>query len=84
MAGEPNYAHMRTHGEDDEVIGWSGRKPKACMTCAMAHGEPPWADNPLKSYCIAFPREMGMRKPPDVYYDGADCLRYVEDRNGSI
>ena len=59
-----------------------GRKPRACMTCALANGEPPWADSPLKSYCIAYPRELGEQKPPDVYYEGADCSEYVEDRNG--
>lgn len=65
----------------DGPIGCSGRRPRACMTCAMANGQPPWADSPLKSYCIAFPREGGSTKPPEVYYEGADCARYVEDRN---
>ena len=66
----------------DAPIGFSGRRPRACMTCARANGEPPWADSPLKSYCTAFPREAGRRKPPDVYYEGADCALYVEDLNG--
>lgn len=82
MADEPNYAEIRIRGDDEEIIGCSGRKPTACMTCAMANGEPPWEDSPLKSYCIAFPRSEGARKPPDVYYEGADCEMYVEDRNG--
>ncbi len=65
----------------DEILGCSGRKPTACMTCAHANGEPPWADTPLKSYCTAFPREGGRRKPPEVYYEGADCAEYVRDPN---
>lgn len=74
-------ALLRERIDTDEVIGCSGRRPRACMTCAHANGEPPWADGPLKSYCVAFPREDGLRKPPEVYYEGADCAMYVEDPN---
>ena len=53
-----------------------GINPEKCMSCVNANGEPPWADKPTKSYCLAYPREEGARKPPAVYYDGADCEFY--------
>lgn len=59
-----------------EIIGWKTCNARACETCLNAHGEPPWADSPRKSYCVAYPREEDMRKPPSVYYDGADCEFY--------
>lgn len=57
----------------DEMLGCKQPNPKACMTCLNANGEPPWADRPTKSYCLAYPREEGERKPPSVYYDGGPC-----------
>lgn len=54
-------------------LGYKTANPVACMTCLNSMGEPPWADSPNKSYCVAFPREEGRRKPPEVYYDGSDC-----------
>ena len=57
----------------DEDFGCIGIDPRHCMDCVNANGEPPWADSPLKSYCLAFPREEGARKPPSVYYDGGPC-----------
>lgn len=50
-----------------------GINPAQCMDCLNANGEPPWADRPTKSYCLAYPREEGERKPPSVYYDGGPC-----------
>lgn len=46
---------------------------EACQTCALAHGEPPFEDGPLKGYCIAYSRASGRRKPGPVMYDGAPC-----------
>ena len=60
----------------DQTFVGMGRNPEKCMTCMNANGEPPWEDSPIKSYCIAYPRELGMRKPPSVYYEGADCEFY--------
>lgn len=57
-------------------FGCTGKNPAMCMTCLNANGEPPWADSPMKSYCLAFPREDGARKPPSVYYDGGPCEFY--------
>lgn len=50
-----------------------GINPAQCMDCLNANGEPPWADKPTKSYCLAFPRAEGERKPPSVYYEGGPC-----------
>ena len=57
----------------DGPFGVSGIDPRQCMSCLNADGLPPWADSPLKSYCVAYPREEGRRKPAAVYYEGADC-----------
>lgn len=46
---------------------------KACQTCALANGEPPFENGPMKGYCIAYSRADGRRKPAPVMYDGADC-----------
>ena len=82
MNGDDKRRLLDERIQGDERMGFSGRKPRACMTCALANGEPPWADSPLKSYCLAYPRDGGMQKPPEVYYEGADCEMYVEDGNG--
>jgi hypothetical protein len=52
---------------------------KACQNCMFAHGEPPFADAPDKSYCQIYERESGESKPRNVAYDGADCEYYEED-----
>lgn len=65
---------------DESPMGCSGRKPEWCMTCDYSNGEPPWADSPLKSYCVMFPREEGLRKPASVYYEGAECEFYRRER----
>lgn len=62
------------------VLGIVTAKPTRCMLCRNAHGEAPWADKPTKSYCIAYPREANMRKPAAVYYDGADCEKFVPEK----
>lgn len=46
---------------------------EACQTCALANGEPPFENGPVKSYCIAYSRADGRRKPSAVMYDGAEC-----------
>lgn len=66
----------REYEKFNEPFGVKGPNPTRCMTCVNANGEPPWADKPTKSYCLAYPREEGRRKPVDVYYDGADCPLY--------
>lgn len=63
-----------------EPLGFKTANPVLCMTCLNANGEPPWADRPTKSYCLAFPREEGERKPPSVYYDGGPCEFYRPER----
>ena len=59
--------------ERAEDFACKGINPKACKTCALANGKPPFADGWQKRYCAFFTRESGMRKPNAVYYDGADC-----------
>ncbi len=51
-----------------------------CKTCAFCHGEPPFADLPEKAYCEIYRYENSTRKPPDVYYDGAECEFYIKDK----
>lgn len=63
------------HGEA-QGFACIGTNPAKCMTCLNANGEPPWEDGPKKSYCLAYPRDEGERKPVDVYYHGADCKFY--------
>ena len=65
--------------DSDDPIGCSGVMPRWCMTCAHSNGEPPWADSPLKSYCVMYPRDEGLRKPAPVYYEGAECEFYREE-----
>lgn len=65
----------RINGEG-ALLGVVAANPERCYTCVNSLGEPPWADKPTKSYCLAYPREEGLRKPPDVYYNGADCPFY--------
>lgn len=60
----------------DERLSFKQANPVMCMTCLNANGEPPWADKPTKSYCLAYRREDGDRKPPSVYYDGGPCAFY--------
>lgn len=71
--GDDNAAEPRWH---DEPLRFSDRNPAMCMTCANAHGEPPWEDDPNKVHCMAYPRETNSRKPPSVYYDGGPCQFY--------
>jgi hypothetical protein len=60
----------------DEVLVPVFATNKACKTCIFAHGEAPWADSPLKNYCMMYEREDGQGKPDDVSYEGADCEYY--------
>lgn len=54
--------------------------PVYCMTCALSHGEPPFADMPEKAYCVAYPEKKGFTKPSDVLFDGAPCAFYEEEK----
>lgn len=63
-------SNLRGDGQNFACLGIN---PAMCMSCLNANGEPPWEDKPTKSYCLAFRREDGMRKPPSVYYDGGPC-----------
>jgi hypothetical protein len=64
--------------EDGEEFGsgFAFATNKACQTCLLAHGEPPWADSPGKSYCQIYERETGEDKPRSIAYDGAPCEYY--------
>ena len=71
-------AERKSNLQSDEVFSCLQPKYTPCRTCANAHGEAPWADNPAKSYCLAYTRASGFQKPSDVYFDGADCPFYTK------
>lgn len=62
----------------EEGWGCATVNPKACRTCALRFGEPPYADSPEKSNCVAYPYESGRMKPDAVYFGGKDCAYYVK------
>ena len=68
--------------KDSEDESWGCRtiNPAFCQTCAFSHGEPPFADLPDKSYCEIYTRENSTGKPPEVYYEGAECEFYIKDK----
>ena len=55
--------------------------PIYCRTCAFAHGEPPFEDNPEKAYCEIYKRGSTRGKPQEVYYDGEECEYYVDEKS---
>lgn len=63
-----------------ENWGCATINPAYCKTCIFSHGEPPFADLPEKAYCAIYERGKTSGKPDDVYYDGAECLYYEEDK----
>lgn len=73
--------HERINGVG-AILGIATANPTLCIKCINAHGKSPWADSPTKSYCIAYPRELNMRKPPAVYYNGAYCERFIPESEG--
>lgn len=50
--------------------------PHFCRSCYFANGAAPFADSPEKVYCAIYNRENTNGKPPDVYYEGAECEYY--------
>lgn len=64
-----NYAMERLEASFSGIPA----NPVACQTCVNSQGEPPFGNGPMKSYCVAFKREDGRRKPPSVYYGGGPC-----------
>ena len=67
-----NYAQERLNAP---FVGMAAN-PLMCQTCSNAQGEPPWEDGPRKTYCKAFRRSEGIRKPSSVYYGGGPCIEY--------
>ena len=65
--------------QQNEVGGYKPINPKKCKTCRFSHGDPPFEDAPEKIHCMIFSREEGEQKPPEVYYEGADCEYYEKD-----
>lgn len=63
----------------EPFVGWVKRKKAVCHTCKHRNGKPPFADGPLKAYCIKYPREGGYPKPTNVVFFGADCTFYEFD-----
>lgn len=49
-----------------------------CKTCIYANGKPPFADGWRKSSCVVY--QDPDIKPNDVYFDGAECEYYKENR----
>lgn len=65
--------------QQNDVFGCKAINPKKCKTCRFSHGDPPFEDAPEKMYCMIFSRDEGEQKPPEVYYEGADCDYYKKD-----
>ena len=66
---------------DGSGIGCRGINPVFCKTCIFSHGKPPFADMPEKAYCMIYERDKTTGKPPDVYYDGAECEYYEKQKD---
>jgi hypothetical protein len=64
--------------EDGEEFGsgFAFATNKACQTCMFAHGEPPLADFPDKSYCQIYEPDGLVDNPSDGAFDGAPCEYY--------
>lgn len=62
-----------------EIFGCRPINPKHCKTCLFSQGKPPFEDGPEKIYCRIYSRDEGEQKPPEVYYEGAEC-EYHEPR----
>lgn len=67
--------------QTSENFGCKPINPKMCKTCRFAHGKPPFEDAPEKRYCMIFSRDDGEQKPPDVYYEGAECEYYEKQKD---
>ena len=65
---------------DNSSSGHGTRNPAWCQTCVFSHGEPPFADMPEKAYCQIYTREKTTGKPPNVYYEGAECEFFIKSR----
>ena len=63
---------------ENASTGCRGINPAFCKKCAFSHGEPPFADLPEKAYCEVYAHGTTNGKPPDVYYDGAECEFYMK------
>ena len=65
----------------NEVWGCAKINPKQCRSCHFSHGKPPFEDAPEKVHCMIYSYDdgVGESKPPEVYYDGADCEFYEKD-----
>lgn len=64
-----------------EGFGCRKINPKMCRSCRFSHGDPPFEDAPEKSYCMIYSRDSGEQKPPDVYYEGAECEYYKKQKD---
>lgn len=65
--------------QQSEVFGCRTINPKYCRTCIFAHGEPPFADSPKKAYCVIYNRDLALKKPDNVYFNGAPCEYYQNE-----
>lgn len=70
---DPDKLKLERISGEGASLGCVAANPVMCKTCLNAMGPAPWADKPTKSYCLAYPREEGARKPPSVYYEGGPC-----------
>ena len=63
--------------ENKEIFG--ARHPNnnmKCKTCIFSKGTEPFENGWKKASCIIYPNPQ--TKPPNVYYNGAECEYYVE------
>lgn len=70
----------RIADREGEIFGCKKINPRACKTCRFARGAPPFEDAPEKAYCMIYSRDEGEAKPDEVYYEGADCEYYEQDK----
>lgn len=66
---------------DGANAGCRGINPVYCKTCMFSRGVPPFADAPEKAYCMIYERDKTSGKPPDVYYEGAECEYYEKQKD---
>ncbi len=73
------YIQKMKESEGD-VLASRKINPAFCKSCVFSHGKPPFADMPEKAYCEIYNRETTTGKPPDVYYEGAECEFYIKEK----
>lgn len=77
-------AKKKSNLQNNDTFGCKPINPAYCKTCIFAHGNPPFEDLPEKSYCRIYTRAKNIQKPPDVYYEGAECEYYEKEKKRKL